>query len=118
MAQIDDMATAALNFDALTLRSLAHDWLQENKQIDASMPPASQDVSIRNVAAGLVEMFAERLGQSPPAWAAQIPPVSRPIYLLKAAQTMRRLRQLCDSESPLPLRRRNLLAPPTFLEFA
>jgi hypothetical protein len=37
---------------------------------------------------------------------------------LKSAQTMRRLRETCIAESPLPLRRRGLYAPADFLTFA
>ena len=39
-------------------------------------------------------------------------------HLLESATTLKRLRILCETESPLPLRRRGLYAPPNFLEFA
>jgi hypothetical protein len=48
----------------------------------------------------------------------QIGAAPHPIHLVKAAQNMRHLRELCATQSPLPLRKRNLFAPRTFLEFA
>jgi hypothetical protein len=118
VVRIDDLAEAALTGEAMALRSLAQDWLAQTKSIAACAPPGSTDPAARAVAAGLVELFAERRGEPPPDWTRGIAAVPQPIYLLRAARTMRRLRQLCEDESPLPLRRRNLLAPPTFLEFA
>ena len=40
------------------------------------------------------------------------------LYLVKAARTMPRLRQLCEQEGPEPLRRRGILAPPELLTVA
>jgi hypothetical protein len=118
MVRIDDLASTALAADALKLRSLAMDWLSENQAIGECAPPDSSDQAIRAVAAALVEMFAERRNERPPLWTSEISAVAEPIYLLQAASTMRRLRALCESQSPAPLRKRNIFAPPTFLEFA
>jgi hypothetical protein len=118
MIRIDELAEAALAGDALRLRSLTQDWLGEQRPISQCAPPESDDLTLRAIAAGLVEMLAERRKEAPPAWTQKIPGVPRPIYLLKAAQTMQHLRHLCETESPPPLQRRNLLAPPTFLQFA
>jgi hypothetical protein len=117
MAQIDELAEAALNGDALRLRSLTQDLLAQATVITCA-PPESKDPTLRAVAAGLIELFAERLGQNPPPWTKSIDGAVHPIYLVRAAKTMRRLRILCDTESPAPLRRRNLFAPPAYLEFA
>jgi hypothetical protein len=118
MTRIDDLAEAALRGDALLLRSLAQDWLRENPRAQHVAPPRSSDLTVRAIAAGLVELFAQRRGELPPSWTANIGPAPRPVYLLRSAQTMSRLRRLCEMESPPPLRHRNLLAPPTFLESA
>lgn len=118
MVRIDELAEAALTGDALKLRSLSQDWVQENRPISRSAPPESRDATVRAIAAGLVELLAQRRGEAPPSWTSQIAAAPRRIYLVKTAQTMRRLRHLCETESPPPLRSRNLLAPPTFLEFA
>lgn len=118
MVRIEQLAEAAIGGEALLLRSLAHDFLQENPTLSASVAPSSEDPSILAVSAGLIELFAERRGQLAPAWVQQMPRVNHAIYLVKSALNMPRLRRLCDRESPLPLRRRNIFAPPTYLEFA
>ena len=68
--------------------------------------------------ASLLELFAGRLGQQAPAWTKPIGPLPEPIFLLKAAATMKHLRELCEREAPEPLRKRGFYAPPNYLEFA
>lgn len=118
MARIEQLAKAALTGDALELRALAQDLLSENPRISDCAPPESSDVDILATAAGLVELLALRAGQSPPPWAKTIGPARQPIFLLRAARTMPRLRAACEMESPLPLRVRGLYAPADFLSFA
>jgi hypothetical protein len=118
MVRIEQLAQAAIDGDALLLRSLAQDFLQENVTLLTSKAPSSDNALILAVSAGLIELLAQRRGQSAPAWANKVPAVDRAIYLVKSALTMPRLKRLCDAESPLPLRRRNIFAPPTYLEFA
>jgi hypothetical protein len=118
MVLIDQLAEAALAGDGLRLRTLTHDWHRENPDMELSSPPISTDQRIRTVAAALVELFAQRAGQIPPSWTAEIGAMSTPTYLLKSATTMRRLREQCEEESPPPLRRRKLYAPADFLTFA
>jgi len=117
MVRIEQLAQMALSGDALGLRSQVQDWLGEHPKLADSPAPVSADPTILAVAAALVELFAERRGESPPPWAAKIGAAPRPIHLVNAARTMRRLRELCEAESPPSLRRRNLFAPPGFLEF-
>jgi hypothetical protein len=118
MIKIDDLANAAIAGQALQLRSLAQEWLSQCPEIASSPEPISSDARVRAVAAGLVGLFAERRHQSEPAWASAVAPLDEPLFLVRSAERMPRLRELCRRESPAPLRRRNLFAPPTFLEFA
>ena len=118
MVQTDQLAEAALAGDALYLRALVQDWLRENPDLARCAPPRSSDATIRAVAAGLVELLAQRRHSSPPSWTHAVGAAPLPIFLVRAATTMKYMRRLCETESPEPLRRRNLLAPPTFLEFA
>ena len=119
MVRPEHLAEAALSGDALRLRSLVQDWLAENPSaVDAAPPPPSADPTVRAVAAALVELLAQRRRQPPPAWTAAIGAAPRPVHLVKSAATMPRLRKLCETESPPPLRSRNLFAPPAFLDFA
>jgi hypothetical protein len=69
-------------------------------------------------AASLVEPLALRSQQRPPSWTKEVGALPEPIYLLKAAASMKRLRELCETQAPGPLRKRGLYAPPNFLEFA
>ena len=56
--------------------------------------------------------------QTPPSWTKEIGALQEPFYLLQSAEKMKRLRLLCETQSPEPMRRRHLYAPPNFLEFA
>ncbi len=118
MVNIEQIAAAALAGDALGARSLMQDWIRGNPAIANCAAPQIQDVPTRAISAGLVELMADRLGQKPPAWTAQIGPLPAPIFLVQAAAHMPRLRHLCETESPLPLRRRNIFVPPDYLTFA
>jgi hypothetical protein len=118
MPRLDELAEAALSGDALRLRSLAQDWLEENQQLQLVMAPITKDPSILAVAAAFVEMFAERANQVAPAWTRDVLEAPEPLFLLREARTMKRLRKLCEEQSPLPLRRRRIYVPPDFLTFA
>jgi hypothetical protein len=118
VVRLEQLAEAALAGEALMLRGLTQDWLHENPRIADCPRPLSHDTQVLAVSAALVELFAERSGQLAPPWSCAIGPLAQPRYLLRAAETMKRLRRMCELESPLPLRRRNLYAPAEFLQFA
>jgi hypothetical protein len=118
MVTIDDLATAALNQDNLALRSLTQDLLRACPQLHQCPPPLNRDPQHLAAAAALIELLAMRRRQEPPSWIQNIAPLTRPIFLLKAALTMKHLRLLCETQSPEPLRKRGFYAPPNFLEFA
>jgi hypothetical protein len=113
-----NLVHALLRFDALTARQ----WLadaQRSGLVWAEIPaPEGLDATELATAAGVVELLAERTGQPPPDWAARVPPAPERLFLVRAAESMPRLRFLCESEGPEPLRRRGLLAPPEFLSVA
>ena len=118
MVTIEQMAEAALEKDNLLLRSLAQDFLQGRPLLNQYPRQRVADQRLLAIAASLIELFATRLKQQPPAWTKEIGAVPEPIFLVKSAATMKRLRELCETQSPEPLRKRGLLAPPNFLEFA
>lgn len=118
MVTIEQVAEAALDGDGLQLRSLTQDLMHDTHCISTMPRPATDDARILAVAAALLEMLAERAGQSPPAWVDEVGPAPEPIFLVKAAHTMKRLHALCEAEAPVPLRKRRLYAPPNFLVFA
>ncbi|MCG3212387.1 MAG: hypothetical protein FOGNACKC_06041 [Anaerolineae bacterium] len=117
MVQIEVLAQAVLDGDSLRARSLTQEFFQHPPRLVDIPRPKTTNQRLLVVSAALLELFAERLRQPAPAWTATIGPVEEPVYLLKAAATMKRLRRLCETESPEPLRRRRLYAPPNYLEF-
>jgi hypothetical protein len=118
VVRIEQLAEAAINQDALSLRSLTQDLLRARPLLKDFSRPTAVNFRTLAAAAALLELFAERLHQEPPAWTREIGALPEPIYLVKAADTMKRLRTLCELEAPEPLRKRGFYAPPNFLESA
>lgn len=118
MEIIEQMAEAALARDSLRLRSLVQDWMRSGLKVNGLSRPDTTEPDILAVSAALVELLALRQGQKPPAWSQEIGAMAEPFFLVESADGMRRLRVLCETQSPEPLRKRKLFAPPHFLEFA
>ncbi len=118
MVRIEQLAEAAINQDALSLRSLTQDLLRERPKLKDFPRPEAVDFRTLAAAAALIELFAERLHQEPPAWTREIGALPEPIYLVRAAATMKHLKVLCEQQAPEPLRKRGFYAPPNFLESA
>jgi hypothetical protein len=118
MAAIEELARAALAGDSLAVRSLAQDLLRDERSLADIILPATHDPRLLAVAAGLLDLLADRSGQVPPAWVADVGPAPESIYLLRSAQSMRHLRALCELEAPAQLRKRRVYAPPNYLVFA
>ncbi|MBI1347515.1 hypothetical protein GC163_14645 [bacterium] len=110
------MAKAAIAGEALTVRALALDL---RAQILAELAcPTELDAMEMCVAAGLIELLAERTGQAAPSWTRSVPPSQEPFFLVRHALSMPRLRHECEQEGPAVLRARNLFAPINYLTFA
>jgi hypothetical protein len=118
VVRIEQLAEAAINQDALSLRSLTQDLLRERPRLKDFPRPLAVDFKTLAASAALLELFAERLHQEPPAWTREIGPLPEPMYLVRAAATMKHLRALCEIQAPEPLRKRGFYAPPNFLESA
>lgn len=118
MVRIEQIAVAAIAGDGLKTRSLTLDFLRQNPDLTHIPKPDSNALAILAASASLLELFAQRRGQHPPAWTGQIHSLPEPIFLVKSAETMKYLRALCEAESPEPLRKRGFFAPPEYLEFA
>jgi hypothetical protein len=88
MARIEQLAEAALCGDALLLRSLTQDWLSVHPRFADTPEPRSNEPAVLAVAAGLIELLAERQNQPPPAWAKRIGAAPEPIFLIRSARTM------------------------------
>lgn len=118
MASLEQIARAALDGEALALRSLTQDWLSSNILLAEVACPSTRDPAVLAVSAALAELFAQRTGQPAPAWTSVISGLPEARFLVRSAATMKNLRRMCEEESPWPLKRRNLFAPADYLRFA
>jgi hypothetical protein len=118
VVSLEELAETALRREGLQLRSLAQDFVREHVQFASIPQPQIADPQVLSTAAALLELLAHRTGRTAPSWTRSIGAVPIPFHLLEAAQKMTRLRALCEAESPEPLRKRGLYAPPDFLSFA
>jgi hypothetical protein len=118
MDPIEQLAEAALQRDSLRLRNLVQDMTRAKMDWSALPRPQSKDARLLAIAASLAELLATRQNQMPPSWTKEIGALHEPFYLLRSAETMKRLRVLCETQAPEPMRKRHLYAPPNFLEFA
>jgi len=116
--QIVDLVSALRRHDAISARQWVADALRAKVRLDELPEPAGLDRVDKAIAAGVVELLAERWGQPAPAWTEGVPPAPYPVFLVRAAEKLPRLRRTCEREGPEPLRRRLLLAPPGFLTAA
>ena len=116
MELIERIAVAALQGDGLMARSLVQDFFRNHPRLIELSKPSTEDQRLLAAAASLLELFAFRLKQEAPSWTRSIGPLTEPIFLLKSAASMPRLRALCEAESPEPLRKRGFYAPPNYLE--
>lgn len=118
MVQLEDIALSALTGDALAVRSLAGQWLEDTTDLAAVLRPETNDRTLITVAAALIELFAKRRGVAPPDWTREIGALDGPLFLVRSAETMPNLKRLCENESPEPMRRRHIFVPPNYLSAA
>jgi hypothetical protein len=118
MVRLEDIARAALAGDSLGARSLTQDFLDQPHQLRSLPKPETADQNVLALSAGLAELFASRSNQQAPTWTQSIGALDEPVFLVRSAMKMKRLRELCEQEAPIPLRKRRLYAPPNYLEFA
>jgi hypothetical protein len=116
MTFADDIAHHILKGNALEVRSLVQDWRRDGAPLSDVAAPTVSDPEVWAVAAGVVELLALRANQAPPSWTSRAAPLPEPLYLVSAAHRSTKLRERIERESPEPLRRRNLFAPPGYLE--
>jgi predicted NACHT family NTPase len=118
MELIEQIAQAALERDSLQLRSLVQDFAHSNLEIYKLSKPVTNNHNLLVMTAAITELLAERTNQPAPSWTKEVGSLSEPFFLVESALKMRRLRSLCEKESPEPLRKRLLYAPPHFLQYA
>lgn len=113
-----DLVEALVRGDALGARQWVADAVRAGWDWTTVAEPDGLDPLRLAVAAAVVEMMAARRRGEPPPWTAAVPPAPQRFFLVRAAESLPRLRRLCEEEGPEPLRRRRILAPPDFLTAA
>ena len=115
---VRDLVAAVMSRDALRARQWMADAQRMTFDWSAVVRPDDLDALGLALAAALVELMAQRLEVPAPAWTASVPAAPTRVFLVGAAESLPRLRKLCETEGPEPLRRRGFLAPPDFLTAA
>jgi len=115
---LHEFVRALRTHDALTARQWVADAMRAGLRLAELSKPAGLDAVDLAIAAGVVELLASRWNQRSPDWTRDVPPAPVPVFLVRAAANLPRLRRICETEGPEPLRRRRLLAPPDFLTAA
>lgn len=115
---VRDLVRALLAFDALSAREWVAEASRRRLRWREMACPADLAADELALAAGVVELLAERAKEQPPAWTSTVGASRRPVYLVRAAELMPRLKASCETEGPEPLRRRGFFAPPEFLTVA
>lgn len=115
---LTDLVKALIHHDMLSARQWVADAMRNNvKWVDIEAPTGMSEIEMA-IAAGVVELLAERAGKAAPSWTLHVPASSVPMFLVQSAQTMPRLRQICEQSGPEALRKRHIYAPPDFLTAA
>jgi hypothetical protein len=116
--ELRELVEAILRGDLLSARQWVAD--ARRKSFHWQSLPRPRDFSDREmtVAAGLVELLAYRSGVNPPSWTAIVGPEPEPLLLGPGLDQMPRSYARAKSSGPAPLRKRNLVALPDFLDVA
>ena len=115
---IRELVAALLAGDLLTAREYAADARRVPVRWDQLEQPSGMSVRELSVAAGVIELLAARNGGAPPRWTKAIGPLEEPLLLDPGLDEMPRSFARAKAEGPEPLRRRNLIASPGFLDVA
>ena len=113
--KLEDLVRFVLDNRMLEARQWVADAQRAGLRFDRLPRPTLVDQAELAVAAGLAELLASRHGQSPPSWAASISGLESPMFLGRQLATLPRSAARARREGPEPLKRRNLLALPNFL---
>lgn len=113
-----DLVRAILAYDSIGARQWIADAERAHLDWSSVRFPEGLDPTEEALAAGVAELLARRAGATCPSWTSRVKSAPAPVYLLRSALTMPRLRKACEEDGPEPLRRRLLFAPPEFLTIA
>jgi hypothetical protein len=116
--EIHELVRALLTGDLLTARQHVADAKRAHVAWERLEQPRGMNDCEMSVAAAIVELLAARAGKTPPAWTKSIGPVPEVLILDPGLEEMPRSFARAKVAGPEPLRRRNLIALPDFLDVA
>jgi hypothetical protein len=116
--ELHDLVDAVLAGDLLSARQWVADARREQMSWFSLPRPNTFSGREMTVAAGLVELLARRAGENPPPWTEAVGAEQEPVVLDPGLDQMPRSFALARTSGPEPLRKRNLVALPDFLDVA
>jgi hypothetical protein len=116
--ELHELVGAILAGDMLTARQWVAD--ARRQRVNWHTVPCPKELNGREmtVAAGVVELLANRAGEKPPTWTETVGAEREPVVLDPGLDEMPRSFAHAKAAGPEPLRKRNLLALPDFLDVA
>jgi hypothetical protein len=115
---IRELVHALLAGDLLTARQWVADFQRTRVQWDRVEQPVDLTEQEMSIAAGMIELLASRAGAAPPPWTGTVGGVKELLVLDPGLEQMPRSFARARTAGPAPLLRRNVVAPPDFLEIA
>src|SRR5437016_4246871 len=116
--ELRDLVDAVLAGDLLTARQWVADARRERVSWESLRCPPEFVGREITVAAGLVELLADRAGEKPPRWTRSVGAEREALVLDPGLESMPRSFAQAKAFGPEPLRKRNLFALPDFLDVA
>jgi hypothetical protein len=114
--ELRDLVRAILSGDLLVARQWVADARRARLEWELFARPSGLDAREMVVAAGMAELLAARAGSTSPAWTASVGPHTEQLVLDPGLAEMSRSFQHAKAEASEALRKRNLVAPPDFLD--
>jgi hypothetical protein len=115
---VRELVKALLSGDLLVARQLVVDIQRVRASIQHVARPDGLSERELVVAAAVLEMLAERGRVSPPEWTSSVGALPAMLVLDPGLEQMPRSFARAKADGPEPLRRRNLVALPDFLDVA
>ena len=113
-----ELVRALLAGDLLTARQWVADAQRTHVRWERLEQPGTLDAREMSVAAAIVELLAARSGGTAPLWTKAFGALEEPLVLDPGLEQMPRSFALAKAAGPEPLRTRNLIALPDFLDVA
>ena len=115
---IRELVRSILDGDLLAARQWVSDAQREHLVWNVIPKPIEVSAKELTVAAAMLELLATRSGGQPPSWTSTIGAAQEQLVLDPGLETMPRSFAQAKVDAPAPLRRRNLVALPGFLDVA